>query len=415
MKRIIFILLILMMFFLFSCGENQYTISYNLNGGYLENETTSFKNGDDLELPMPTKENYIFGGWKENDKFIWKLENKNYNLDAFWIEKFDYEYIEDKDIFSQDELDYYVFIMRDGCSWCEKIQNDVKRYIYLTNEEQFNKVKKLYVINLYTNSVRSTIFRSYEENNGFYVDEAKSWDELYISSTPTLIEITEVDDVRSAKIIETGATAIKDTLNNSLYDDKDYSEKIKTYNITYVLDGGTYENPETSFNKWTRFDLRNPYKENYVFVGWYENDIQVTSFEDRDYVLTAKWKEYKETLYLNENEIYSLDDSYYIYFIKSTDDNSELINNINKYNTIAELYNKKYIYLVDLSKCETIYRQYSSADGYNIDNINCIEELYINQRKILIQISNHESTYLASGNKDLYSILENEVGIKITE
>ena len=107
---------------------------------------------------------------------------------------------------------------------------------------------------------------------------------------------------------------------------------------------------------------------------------------------------------------------YNIYFIKSTDDNTELLDILNRYNTNAEIYNKKPLYIVDLVKCNIIYRHYSeSDDGNNIDGVNDISDMYINQRKTLILISNYQATFLSSGNKDTYVILENELGISVTE
>lgn len=418
MKKVNIIFLLLILLFLFSCNKKEeYTITYELNGGYLEKEINSFKKGEKIELPIPAKENFIFAGWKENDVFVEEIENKDYTLSAIWIEIEDYVYINDRDIFSQDELDYYVFVMRDGCSWCEKIKNDILRYLYLTNEEQYSNVKKLYVINLRIQGNKSTIFRSYPDSeNGFYVEGAKTWDELYLPATPALLEIVENNEERSAYLIENGATAIKNKLNSSLIDKNDYSAKIATYHLAYELNGGTYENPQETFNRWTDVKLSIPTKDNSVFIGWYENDNLVTSFEKRDYHLEARWKEIKETEYLEEKDIFSIDGDYYIYFIKSTDDNSELIDILNRYNTNAEIYNKKPLYLIDLVNCNIIYRHYSeSDDGNNIDGVNDIYNMYINQRKTLILISDKKATFLSSGNKDTYVILENELGISVTE
>lgn len=40
------------------------------------------------------------------------------------------------------------------------------------------------------------------------------------------------------------------------------------YQITYELDGGTAENPASYTIETRTFTLKNPVKENYVFIGW---------------------------------------------------------------------------------------------------------------------------------------------------
>ena len=48
-----------------------YTITYNKNGGTIENESnyTSYTSGDSFSLPMPTKTGYTFGGWYAESDF----------------------------------------------------------------------------------------------------------------------------------------------------------------------------------------------------------------------------------------------------------------------------------------------------------------------------------------------------------
>ena len=66
---------------------NTYTIRYNLDGGACENIIDSFEYGDEVILPIPSKEGYDFLGWYEGDKEVKNISNQDYNLIAKWSQK----------------------------------------------------------------------------------------------------------------------------------------------------------------------------------------------------------------------------------------------------------------------------------------------------------------------------------------
>ncbi|MCI6015049.1 MAG: InlB B-repeat-containing protein [Coprobacillus sp.] len=67
-------------------------------------------------------------------------------------------------------------------------------------------------------------------------------------------------------------------------------EKEKTeYTISYELDGGSCDELITSFKDGDKVTLPTPQKEGYDFVGWFEKDVEVTTIENKNYILTAKW------------------------------------------------------------------------------------------------------------------------------
>ena len=67
-------------------------------------------------------------------------------------------------------------------------------------------------------------------------------------------------------------------------------EKEKTeYTISYELDGGSCDELITSFKDGDKITLPTPQKEGYDFVGWFEKDVEVTTIENKNYILTAKW------------------------------------------------------------------------------------------------------------------------------
>lgn len=64
--------------------EKTYTITYNLNGGVCDNLITSFKENEEVVLPVPTKNGYKFLGWYQEGRKVDRIENQSYELIAKW-------------------------------------------------------------------------------------------------------------------------------------------------------------------------------------------------------------------------------------------------------------------------------------------------------------------------------------------
>lgn len=63
----------------------EYRITLNANGGIIEENTIYYTNYNEVTLPIPTKENYIFLGWYQKDELVENItENKNISLTAKW-------------------------------------------------------------------------------------------------------------------------------------------------------------------------------------------------------------------------------------------------------------------------------------------------------------------------------------------
>lgn len=70
-----------------------YTINYDLDGGELTIEPVksfNIENVENIQLPTPTRKDYIFAGWYENGQKVSELELKNYNLVAKWTDVYYY-------------------------------------------------------------------------------------------------------------------------------------------------------------------------------------------------------------------------------------------------------------------------------------------------------------------------------------
>ena len=66
------------------------------------------------------------------------------------------------------------------------------------------------------------------------------------------------------------------------------------YTINYNLDGGACDDLVNEFTDATSVTLPTPTKDGYEFLGWYEGDNLISSLENKNYELTAKWKKIEE-------------------------------------------------------------------------------------------------------------------------
>lgn len=410
MKKLIITLVFLFCFIIIGC-KKEYNVTYDLNGGYFDEDNTK----DILGLPIPKKDDYIFVGWQNNNKYV-DVINQDLELVAKWEDVFDYEYIKDEDILIQNEERYYVYLMRDGCTWCEKTKEDILRYQYKQKQDQYNKIERLYVINLQTKEYNSPILRTYENEDGFYLDVNK-WNDLYIPSTPTLLEIGVNNESRTIKLIANGSTDIKRALANSLISDGDYTKKLPTYEIEYDLDGGEQDIKKSIFNKFQNVLLPIPKKEGYCFGGWYDGDNLISKVELRNYNLKARWVEIKDVVVLDEKDIFNQKEDIYIYFLKEKDIDLDTNEAIKIYNAIASVNNLPLIHYVYLDDCDVIYRGYSENGEftYHVDGVTTVDELYINKRKTLIKITDGVASYILVENKELKNYFENEVSVNFSD
>lgn len=110
-----------------------FTISYDLDGGICSDLVNTFNYFDDVVLPVPSKENYIFLGWYEDESKVDEILRKNYSLKAKW------ELIpEDKILvrgFFQNELIYNEKVSKDTrLSELDFLKNLDNKYTYNIKE-----------------------------------------------------------------------------------------------------------------------------------------------------------------------------------------------------------------------------------------------------------------------------------------
>lgn len=69
-------------------------------------------------------------------------------------------------------------------------------------------------------------------------------------------------------------------------------EELNVYTINYELNGGTFIGDVAyQFTEDEKVTLPKPTKSGSIFLGWYEKDIEITSLENKNYHLVAKWYE----------------------------------------------------------------------------------------------------------------------------
>ena len=97
MKKIsLFLFVVLLSIVFISCGEKtKYTITYDLDGGTCDALISEYTEGNEVILPTPTKDGYIFLGWYQDEIKVEFVKKGNFELVAKW-EKEVVENIKDK-------------------------------------------------------------------------------------------------------------------------------------------------------------------------------------------------------------------------------------------------------------------------------------------------------------------------------
>lgn len=173
---------------------------------------------------------------------------------------------------------------------------------------------------------------------------------------------------------------------------------INSYDITYDLAGGVNnsENPTTYTIESGLITLKNPTREGYTFLGWYNGEQLVTIIDSNtleNITLTAKWKittDHEGT----EDDPYSVDDALKIAGTLSSGEYTELVY-ITGVVTDAGTFNTYYrnVYICDKNSKETIL-----VYSCNISEI--VDVIYVNDTVVIKgYIKNHNGNTLEISSK----------------
>ena len=260
------------------------------------------------DLPIPTKDGYVFGGWKLGNEVISNTSNltNNVTVSAIW-----------------NPITYNITYVLYGAA-----NNNINTTYTVENNVTFSDaVKEDYkFIGWYLDSNFETEIKSTKGHTKNLVLYAKFEVETYTISLD-LAGGSGIDEVTyNVEVNKTLPTPTKagykfigfiDDNDNIITETKDLIGNINltakyeiiTYKIDYSLDGGinNSNNPD-SYNVEEIVEFNNPTKVGYKFIGWYldssfETPISSTTNYNRDLVLYAKFELITYTLILGDKEI----------------------------------------------------------------------------------------------------------------
>lgn len=358
--KIIVLIFIIGLFFLTSC-QKEYKINYNLGDGTLV-ESLSYKVGQEIKLPTPTKKGYIFLGWYENDVLIKTLDTnakRDYTLVAKWeICTYTINY----------DLDGGELTIEPVKSFnIENVENiqlptpTKKDYIFAGWYENGQKVSELELknYNLVAKWTDVYYYIQYETDGGEFTENIK--EEYTVFDEFTLpIPVKEGYEFKGWYLDENfEGDTITSITKGSKEDYVLYAKWEKVYKITYVLDGGTLPDEAIQYyHPGIEEILPTPSKKGYVFMGWNERSNATSGYTrvpisyEEDITINAIWKKRSysvdyilpEGLCLDKEHLFrAYFTEFYNYIVNVRDEGGYLssrgVNNVDDFLKVASTWN----------------------------------------------------------------------------
>ncbi len=309
----------------------EYNINYELDGGTNNvNALTKYSSQISYELPIPTKEGYIFDGWYLENTFInkiTKIEEGSSGDKTFYA----------KWIKIEEELTFYTityelngginseyavntFTKNDEVILLDPTRDNYTFEGWYLENTFINKVTKINIgttdnVTIYAkwieNEILDTYNITYELNGGVNpIDAPNSYTSNYSVLLPTPTKDNFIFDgwyLENNFITKVTTISIGSTGDKTFYAKwVKTEEEIIEYNISYILNGGNeLENPITKYTKLDEVTLPIPTKDNSTFEGWYTEPefinkvIKIEIGTTGDKIYYAKWVE----LEINEYSI----------------------------------------------------------------------------------------------------------------
>lgn len=283
-----------------------YTITYHLNDGVNnENNVNSYTVNDEVELFNPTKEGFSFYGWYSDSEFENEVEaieegtTIDIDLYAKWGDiRYEINYHLDGGNNSQDNVGF--FVATDEVTLYDATKLGYTFHGWYSDSEFNNKITKIesgttHDVEVYAKWEIITYNITYyfvETNNPLNV------------STYTVEDIITLYPVEKDGYTFLGWT--RDTGNVQIITEipKGTTGNIQlyaqwtplTYNITYVMNGGTNSaNNQSTFNPNSSVFLHTPTREGFLFGGWYfdpeftQRTDEIPLGTSHDVTVYAKW------------------------------------------------------------------------------------------------------------------------------
>ena len=270
-------------------AEDAYTISYELNGGKLSGQATSYTGAEDVVLVAPTFAGYEFAGWYESADFS-----------GAKVEKIAAGSTGNKTFYAKWTLvEYTVSYELNGGSMTGAVEaynvesEDIalvaptkEGYTFLGWYESADfagsKVEKIVA----GSTGNKTFYAKWESEE---VEDDGVYDVKYVIYGGSMVNATYTYDgsvdVEMPTVLRVGYS-FKGWYDNAEFTgskvekiaagetgDKTYYAKWQpsVYSIVYNLDGGELENPQTSYTIEDKVTLPTPTKAGHEFLGWFDN------------------------------------------------------------------------------------------------------------------------------------------------
>ncbi len=272
-----------------------YRITYVLNGGVNPDDAIStYKIGDEFDLPLPTKKGYSFKGWYLDQNFtnrinsIGSTDTGNKTVYAKWeIINYNINYVLNGGVNPDGVKTTYT--VNDNFNLINPTKDGNVFLGWYTDQEFENEITNITPghigdITLYAQWEAIVVYNiTYNLDGGVNPDDAPA---TYIKSDEIILPTpTKIGYTFKGWYTESTFTNLVTTIPRKSSGDITFYAKweIITYAITYNLNGGT--NPSsapTTYNVSETITLPTPTKTGYTFNGWYTESTftnKVTNIE----------------------------------------------------------------------------------------------------------------------------------------
>ena len=177
------------------------------------------------------------------------------------------------------------------------------------------------------------------------------------------------------------------SLDNKNHTLKAMWEKLNIYTIFYELNGGTFNTEvQYEFVENEVFTLPKPTKNSCIFLGWYEDNKEITTLDNKNYNLVAKWYEISTdlsyyTITYNTNggtlptdAITSFDDCSKVVLSEPNRKGYKFLGWYENSNLITSLTNKNYSLIAKWEELEKYHISYDLDGGKLLNPINTYTE-----------------------------------------
>ncbi len=283
-----------------------YTVTLNVNGGVLSNNLTVYNFGTGAALPVPSKDGYNFAGWFDNAEcegaVVTEITDKDFGNKEYWAK--------------WAKNGYSVTLNTNGGTLAENLTE----YTYgegavLPVPTRDNYTFEGWFDNADCEGAAVTEIGAKEMGNKAYWAKWKINEYVirFVNYNDRLLQKVSVEFGKRPEY--TGAVPEKDADDRYTYTFNGWSPEItsvtgdttykaqfesapRVYSLMLNLDGGIVDNEEAymEYTCGTGVALPTPYKDDFYFVGWYDNENYsgepvnaVTADDFGDKAFWAKW------------------------------------------------------------------------------------------------------------------------------